>query len=97
LVLEILWVLLICSCKLSLYNLKGITTTLKNCEMINEIFITDKNGRKIAVQVPIETYRKLVADSEELEEIKEYRKAKANKSESIPFEQAFREIEEAIK
>jgi hypothetical protein len=65
--------------------------------MIQENFIIDKNGRKIAVQVPIKTYNKLVADSEELEEIKEYRKAKACKSEAIPFEQAFREIEEAIK
>jgi hypothetical protein len=65
--------------------------------MIQENFVTDKNGRKIAVQVPIKTYEKLVADSEELEEIKEYRKARARKGNPIPFEQAFREIEEAIK
>jgi len=65
--------------------------------MIQENYVTDKKGRKIAVQVPIKTYEKLVADSEELEEIKEYRKAKARKGNPIPFEQAFREIEEAIK
>lgn len=65
--------------------------------MIQENFVTDKNGRKIAVQVPIKTYEKLVADSEELEEIKEYRKAKVRKGNPIPFEQAFKEIEEAIK
>jgi hypothetical protein len=65
--------------------------------MIQENFVIDKNGRKIAVQVPIKTYKKLVADSEELEEIKEYRKAKAHKGDAIPFEQAFMEIEEAIK
>jgi hypothetical protein len=65
--------------------------------MIQENFVIDKNGRKIAVQVPIKTYEKLVADSEELEEIKEYRKAKTRKGNTIPFEQAFREIEEAIK
>jgi len=65
--------------------------------MIQENYVTDKNGRKIAVQVPIKTYKKLVADSEELEEIKEYRKAKTRKGNPIPFEQAFREIEEAIK
>lgn len=65
--------------------------------MIQENFIIDKNGRKIAVQLPIKAYEKLVADSEELEEIKEYRKAKAHKGNPIPFEQAFREIEEAIK
>lgn len=65
--------------------------------MIKENFVIDNNGRKIAVQVPIKTYEKLVADSEELDEIKEYRKAKAHKGNAIPFEQAFREIEEAIK
>lgn len=65
--------------------------------MIQENYIIDKKGRKIAVQVPIKTYMKLVADSEELEEIKEYRKAKAHKGNAIPFEKAFREIEEAVK
>jgi hypothetical protein len=66
-------------------------------DMIQENFVTDKDGRKIAVQVPIKTYEKLIADSEELDEIKEYRKAKAHKGNAIPFEQAFREIEEAVK
>ena len=65
--------------------------------MIQENFVIDKNGRKVAVQVPIKTYEKLVADSEELDEIKEYRKAKAHKGNAIPFEQAFREIEESVK
>ena len=44
--------------------------------MFQENFVTDKNGRKIAVQVPIRTYEKLKSDAEELDEIKEYRKAK---------------------
>jgi hypothetical protein len=65
--------------------------------MDHENFLIDKNGRKIAVQVSMKTYEKLVADSEELEEIKEYRKAKTHKSDPIPFEQAFKEIEKAIK
>ena len=65
--------------------------------MIQEKYIIDKNGRKIAVQVPIKTYEKLVADPEELDEIQEYRKAKTHKDHAIPFEQAFKEIEEAIK
>lgn len=68
-----------------------------NGVMIEESYITDKKGRKIGVQVPIKTYEKLVADSEELEEIKEYHKAKARKSNAIPFEQAFDEIEETVK
>jgi hypothetical protein len=65
--------------------------------MIQENFVIDKKGHKIAVQVPIRIYEKLIADSEELDEIKEYRKAKAHKGNAIPFEQAFKEIEEAIK
>ncbi|MDX9948583.1 MAG: hypothetical protein RBS38_14575 [Bacteroidales bacterium] len=65
--------------------------------MSQENYVIDTNGRKIAVQVPIKTYKKLVADSEEMEEIKEYRKAKARKGDAIPFEQAFKEIEEAAK
>jgi len=64
--------------------------------MNQESFVIDKKGHKIAVQVPIRVYEKLVADSEELDEIKEYRKAKAHKGNAIPFEQAFREIEEAL-
>jgi len=65
--------------------------------MIEESYIIDIKGRKIAVQVSLKTYEKLVADSKELEEIKEYRKVKTHKGNAIPFEQAFREIEEAIK
>ncbi len=65
--------------------------------MAQENFVIDNTGRKIAVQVPIKTYKKLVADSEELDEIKEYRKVKSRKSDTITFEQAFREIEEAVK
>ena len=61
--------------------------------MIHESFVTDKNGRKIAVQIPIKIYEKLVMDSEELYEIKAYDRAKARKSEPIPFEQAVKEID----
>ena len=66
-------------------------------EMFKENYIIDKDGRKIAVQVPIKTYEKLIADSEELDEIKEYRKAREHKGNPIPFEQAFRDIEDAKK
>jgi len=65
--------------------------------MIQENFVIDKKGRKIAVQLPIKTYEKLLADSEELDDIKEYRKAKTHKSDPIPFEQAFNEIEDSGK
>jgi len=61
--------------------------------MIHESFVTDKKGRKIAVQIPIKVYEKLVADLEELNDIKAYDRAKTRKSEPIPFEQAITEIE----
>ncbi len=65
--------------------------------MYKEQYIVDTNGRKIAVQIPLEFFDQLIADSEELEDIKEYRKAKIHKSEPVPFEQAFHEIEDAVK
>jgi hypothetical protein len=60
--------------------------------MIQENFVIDSKGRKVAVQVPIRMYKKLLADAEELEEIREYRKAKSYKSDTISFEEAFEEI-----
>lgn len=65
--------------------------------MFKENYIIDEKGNKIAIQVPIKKYNKLIADSEELEEIKEYRKSKLHKGHAIPFEQAFQEIENLIK
>lgn len=65
--------------------------------MFQENFVIDKKGHKIAVQVPIRVYEKLVADSEELEDIKEYRKAKTHKGDPLPFDQAFSEIDGVVK
>ncbi len=60
--------------------------------LLPDYFIYPKTLRMI----PFRLYEKLVADSE-LDEIKEYRSAKAHKGNAIPFEQAFREIEDTIK
>lgn len=65
--------------------------------MYKENYLIDKKGRKVAVQLPIKVYEKLIADSEELAEIREYREARLNKGEAIPFEQAFNEIESSAK
>ena len=61
--------------------------------MMHASYVTDKNGRKVAVQIPIKIYEKLEMDSEELYEIKAYDRAKARKSEPIPFEQSVKEID----
>jgi len=60
-------------------------------------YVTDKTGRRIAVQIPVKIHNKLLNDSEEFQDIREYRKAGAQKSNPIPFEQTFKEIEDSIK
>lgn len=61
--------------------------------MYKEQYVIDTHGNKIAVQVPLDVFQQLVADSEELDDIKEYRKAKKLKSDPVPFQEAFDEIE----
>lgn len=60
-------------------------------------FVVDKKGKTIAVQIPVQEYKKLLADAEQLADIRAYRKAKTHKSDPIPFEQAFREIEKSMR
>ena len=57
-------------------------------------FVTDINGNKLAVILPIKEYNKMVEELEELEDIKLYDAAKKGKQAFIDAEQAFREIEE---
>ncbi|MDP4189198.1 MAG: hypothetical protein Q8907_14500 [Bacteroidota bacterium] len=56
-------------------------------------YITDTTGKKVSVIIPIRDYEKILEELEELEDIKAYDRAKARKSEPIPFEQAVKEIE----
>lgn len=57
-------------------------------------FITDDQGKKLAVILPIKEYNKMVDDLEELEDIRLFDEAKKGKQEFMDAEQAFREIEE---
>ena len=41
-------------------------------------FVTDNNGKKTAVLLPIKDYRKILEDLEEVEDIRLYDKAKQN-------------------
>ena len=54
--------------------------------------ITDTNGKKVSVVLPIRSYKKMLEELEELEDLKAYDRAKARKSEPIPFNQAVKEI-----
>ncbi len=57
-------------------------------------FVTDNNGNKLAVILPIKEYNKMVDELEELEDIKLYDAAKKGEQEFMDAEQAFKEIEE---
>ena len=56
-------------------------------------FLVDQDGRRTAVLIDIEEYKKLLAELEELESIRAYDEAKSSGDEAIPFEDAVNEIE----
>ena len=58
-----------------------------------ESFVKDRRGRKVGIVLNMRTYRRLLADGEELASIREYDTAKASGDERVPFEDAVREIE----
>lgn len=60
---------------------------------IDEQIVVDNKGKTIAVQIPVNQYKKMLEVIEEMEDIKAYKKAKKNKSEWIPFEKAFATVE----
>lgn len=60
-------------------------------------FITDEKNNKVAVILPIEEYKRICEELEELEAIRAYDAAKASEDEVIPFEQAIKEIENSRK
>ncbi len=60
---------------------------------IDEQILVNNKGKTVAVQIPINQYKKMLEIMEEMEDIKAYKKAKKNKSEWIPFEKAFATIE----
>jgi hypothetical protein len=59
----------------------------------NGKYVVDEKGKTVSVLLDIKTYRKLVAEVEELEAIRAYDMAKASCDEIVPFEQATQEIE----
>ncbi len=58
-----------------------------------ERYIVDENGKRISVLLNIDDYRKILEQLEELESIRAYDAAQRSGDESVPFEQAVKEIE----
>ena len=57
-------------------------------------YLTDARGRKNSVIIPIGHWRKILRDLEDLDDIRAFDAAKTGSQETIPFEQAVREIQE---
>lgn len=64
--------------------------------MINfqEKYLVDEHGKQIAVLIDIADYQKILADLEELEEIRAYDKAVESSDQAIPLDKAIAEIEQ---
>ena len=59
---------------------------------VHEEYLVDEAGNRKAVVVPLYAWQQIKAELEELDDIRAYDAAKAQPSESIPFEEAMREI-----
>jgi hypothetical protein len=59
---------------------------------IKEQTVLDKNGKAVAVQIPVNQYKKLLELAEEMKDIKAYDRAMKRKHTFIPFTQAVKEL-----
>ena len=58
----------------------------------NQTYVTDEKGKKKAVIISMEEWKKILEDLEELDEIKAYDLAKSQPSEPIKFENAVQQL-----
>lgn len=57
-------------------------------------YVTDSHGKPLYVQLPIEEYERLMANAEELADLDAYKKAKEKAGKAVPFDEAFRQVED---
>ncbi|MEJ7678815.1 MAG: hypothetical protein WKG06_13340 [Segetibacter sp.] len=60
-------------------------------------YITDSIGNKLSVMLPMEDYKKIMEELEELEDIGLYDEAMASKEPSLPIDEAFKLIKAKTK
>lgn len=58
-------------------------------------FVVDEKGKAISVLLDIKTYRRLIAEIEELESIRAFDAAKSSRDITVRFSQAVKEIEQS--
>lgn len=59
---------------------------------VHEEYLVDEAGKRKAIVLPLAVWQQIKEDLEELDDIRAFDEAKAQPSESVPFEQAMREI-----
>ena len=57
-------------------------------------YVIDQNQQRKAVLLPLAEWERIVEDLEELGDIRAYDEAKSGPQDTVPFEQAVREVEE---
>ena len=50
-------------------------------------FLTDEKGNKISIVIPLEEYKRMLEDLQELEDIRLFDEVKAKNEDSVPFEE----------
>jgi hypothetical protein len=63
-------------------------------DVLHPQYVVDENQIPTAVLLPLPEWEQVVEQLEELDDIRAFDLAKAGEQETIPFEQAVREIEE---
>ncbi len=60
----------------------------------NEKYLVDDTGERVGVLLDIDQYQRILEELEELESVRAYDAAKAEQDESVPLDQAIKEIEQ---
>jgi PHD/YefM family antitoxin component YafN of YafNO toxin-antitoxin module len=60
--------------------------------IVHPEIVIDRRRKPKAVLLPYSEWNRVMADIEELEDIRAYDRAKARREDAIPFEQAVREL-----
>ncbi len=60
----------------------------------NEKYLVDDTGERVGVLLDIDQYQRILEELEELESVRAYDAAKAAQDESVPLDQAIKEIEQ---
>ena len=56
-------------------------------------YVTNPSGERLFILLPVNEYERLLKEAEELEDIRLFDEAKADKNPSIPVDEAFKIIE----